>query len=359
MRTSSTGTVSAPTRRTFVSAAGAAVAGAALAGCTSTATDEGSAAGSAAAGSAAGEGATESVEVRVGSLKGPTSIGLVRFMEQADAGETENTYSFTISGTADEILPQVIQGKLDIALIPANAAAVLFSKTEGAVSAININTLGVLSVVTGDASVTAFEDLAGRTVLMTGKGTTPEYAMRYLLDCAGIADQVTLEFKSEATEVTSALVADATAVGVLPQPYVTAALTKNEQLSAPIDLTEVWDECAAGSGSQLVTGATIVRNEFLDEHRSAVEEFLAGQRASVESVNADPAGAAPLVVEAGIVEAEPIAEKAIPACHVVCITGQEMKDALSGYLDVLYDQDPSSVGGAAPDDAFYAIDLEA
>lgn len=169
-----------------------------------------------AAGSAADGAAAEPVEVHVASLKGPTSMGLVQFMDRAADGETDNEFDFAISTAADEIVPKVIQGDVDIALVPANVASVLYNKTEGAVQVIDINTLGVLNVVTGDASVASFGDLAGHTVYMTGKGTTPEYVMNYLLERAGLTGQVTLEFKSEPTEVLSALLADPSAVGVLP-----------------------------------------------------------------------------------------------------------------------------------------------
>lgn len=296
----------------------------------------------------------EPAEVHVASLKGPTSIGLASFMGNVDTLELNNTYTFTIATAADEILPAVIKGEVDIALIPANAAAVLYNKTEGGISVIDINTLGVLNVVTGDESIQQFADLAGKTVYMTGKGATPEYAMNFLLNKAGIADQVTLEFKSEPTEVVQALSADATAVGVLPQPFATAACVKNEALKAVIDLTDVWAS-SVDDGSQLLTGVTIVRNEFLAEHPEAVAEFIEQQAASVDAANADPAGVAPLVVAAGIIDAEPVAAKAIPSCHLVCITGAEMQSALSGYLQTLFDSDPASVGGALPADSFYFL----
>lgn len=296
----------------------------------------------------------EPVEVHVASLKGPTSIGLASFMGTIDTLELNNTYTFNIATAADEILPAVIKGEVDIALIPANAAAVLYNKTEGGISVIDINTLGVLNVVTGDESIQQFADLAGKTVYMTGKGATPEYAMNFLLNKAGIADQVTLEFKSEPTEVVQALSADATAVGVLPQPFATAACVKNEALKAVIDLTDVWAD-SVDDGSQLLTGVTVVRNEFLAEHPEAVAEFIAQQAASVDAANADPAAVAPLVVSAGIIDAESVAAKAIPSCHLVCITGTEMQSALSGYLQTLFDSDPASVGGTLPADDFYFL----
>lgn len=349
-------------RRGFLGVAGLGLAGVAgaLSGCGGTTNSQGGSAGSAVSGSGeAGKKAAKAdpVEVRVSSLKGPTTIGLVDFMDKASnektAGDYTNTYAFTMSTAADEILPQLIKGGVDIALIPANAASVVYNKTKGKVTCLDINTLGVLSVVTGDTSVTKFADLAGRTVYLTGKGTTPEYVMNYLLDAAGIADSVNLEFKSEAAEVVSVLAADPQAVGVLPQPFVTAAQVKNTALAAPVDLTEVWERLAGDTGSQLLTGVTVARAAFVDENPDAVDEFMREQAASVDAVNADPATAAKLVVAAGIVEAEPVAAKAIPACHITCIEGSQMHDALEGYLDVLYNADASSVGGAMPGDDFY------
>ena len=215
----------------------------------------------------------------------------------------------------------------------------------------------MLNVVTGDASVTSFGDLAGRTVYMTGKGTTPEYVMNYLLERAGLTGQVALEFKSEPTEVLSALLADPSAVGVLPEPFKTAAIAKSEgKLSAPVSLTDVWDELAGDTGSRLLTGVTVVRRAFAEEHPEAVTEFLSCHAASVKAVNAAPADWAQAVVDAGIVDNATIAEKAIPGCMLVRQTGKDMKAALGGYLQVLADADASAVGGKLPADDFYYME---
>lgn len=342
-------------RRGFASALAAGALSLALAGCGGGAAGAGSAAGSAATDGAGA--AAEPVEVHVASLKGPTSIGLVQFMDRAADGETDNEFDFAINTAADEIVPKVIQDDIDIALVPANVASVLYNKTEGAVQVIDINTLGVLNVVTGNASVASFGDLAGHTVYMTGKGTTPEYVMNYLLERAGLAGQVALEFKSEPTEVLSVLLADPSAVGVLPEPFKTAAIAKSEgKPSAPVSLTDVWDELAGDTGSRLLTGVTVVRRAFAEEHPEAVAEFLSCHAASVEDVNAVPADWAQAVVDAGIVDNAAIAEKAIPGCMLVCQTGRDMKAALGGYLQVLADADASAVGGKLPADDFYYME---
>lgn len=294
--------------------------------------------------------------IRVGSLKGPTSMGLVYLMDQAAKEKTKNHYEFTITGAADELVGQLANGGLDIALLPANVGSVLYNKTKGQVTVLDINTLGVLYVVASDDSITSMADLKGKTVYMTGKGTTPEYVMNYLLTANGLsASDVDLQFKSEATEVASLLKENPDAIGVLPQPFATAACIQNTALKPVLDLTKQWNMLNADSGSMLVTGVTLVRSDFLRENGDAVKMFLADHKESAQYAVDHVDETAQLVAKAGIVEKAAIAKKALPLCNIVCMTGDEMKSALSGYLDVLYKQDPKSVGGQLPGDDFYYL----
>lgn len=294
--------------------------------------------------------------VRVGSLKGPTSIGLVELMERAQYNETENDYSFTMETAADTLLAKMVQKELDIALVPANVASVLYNKTEGDVMVIDINTLGVLYMVSGNDNITDIRDLQGKTIYLTGKGTTPDYVLQYVLEENGLTlDDVTLEYKSEATEVAAVLSADETAIGLLPQPFVTATLVKNENLDIIFDMNVEWNKLQGEEGSMMVTGVTVVRKEFLEQNEDAVKLFLDDHKQSAEYVNNNVEEAASLVVKTGIIEREPIAKKAIPNCNITYIDKEEMKTALSGYLDVLYQKDAKAVGGTLPEDDFYYL----
>jgi NitT/TauT family transport system substrate-binding protein len=294
------------------------------------------------------------ITVRVASLKGPTSIGLVGFMNQVETAPTKTplaSYEFNIYGTADEIVPQIVSGDIDIALLPANIASVLYNRTNGGITAININTLGVLYIVSADSSINTLADLSGRTVLMTGKGTTPDYVMQYLLKSAQLTDKVTLEFKSEPTELAAAINADPTAIALLPEPYVTAVCSKNYDLAPRISLTDEWR--LALNGGQLVTGVTIVRNAFLAEHPDIVKEFLAAQNDSVNLVNRENEEAARLTVKYGLIDSREIARKAIPNCYLVCLTNEDLRVALTIYLEVIYGVNPESVGGLVPGNNFF------
>ena len=297
----------------------------------------------------------EETAISVGSMKGPTSMGIVSLMEKAENGETNYDYEFTMATAADELLGQVISGNMDIALVPANVASVLYNKTEGGISVIDVNTLGVLYVVECGDTIQSIQDLAGKTVYLAGKGSAPDFVIQYLRSANGLTtDDVTLEYKSEATEVVSVLAEDNSAIGLLPQPFVTAAGMQNENLRIALDLTEEWEKTREDGGS-LVTGVTIVRNEFLEENPEAVADFLTEHEASAAYTNEHPEEAAAKIVELGIVAKEPIAQKAIPFCNITCVTGEEMKTSIEGYLQVLFDLEPTSVGGALPTEDFYYI----
>ncbi|MBQ1171445.1 MAG: ABC transporter substrate-binding protein [Lachnospiraceae bacterium] len=296
----------------------------------------------------------DDVVVRVGSLKGPTSIGLVKLWKDAEEGKTDTEYEFSMSTAADEILPLMIKGDLDIALVPANAAANLYQKSEGAIAVLDINTLGVLYMISGDSSISTMEDLKGKTIYLTGKGTTPDLALQYLLASHDIKEKdVTIEYKSEAAEVAAALSQNTDLVGLLPMPFVIAACSQNEKLQIVLDVNALWEEKNDQNG--LVTGVTIVRKAFLEEHPDCVDAFLEDHKNSASYVNENVKEAAELVVENGIVEKTPVAEKAIPKCNITCITGEEMKEMLSAYLEILEGQDASFIGGKVPDDDFYVI----
>ena len=290
--------------------------------------------------------------LRIAGLKGPTTMGLVNLLSMEQAGTAAMDYDLQLYGAADEIVPLLIKGELDMAAIPANLAATLYQKTNGGIQAVAVNTLGVLYVVEQGDTVHTMADLKGRTILSTGKGTTPEYVLRYLLTANGLDPDkdVNIQYYSEATEVTAQIAAAQDAIAVLPQPYVTAAGLKDDTLRVALDLTAEWDKVA---DTQLITGVTVVRKAYAEEHPDVVAAFLADYAQSVNAANTDLDGTAALCEEQGVVAKAAIAKKALPSCNIVCLTGEELKADAAGYLQVLYDADPAAVGGALPGEDFY------
>lgn len=287
--------------------------------------------------------------IQVGALTGPTAMGMVRLLEDG-----KDTYEPTILGAADELVPLILQGQVDIASVPANLAATLYNKTQGGITVLAVNVLGVLYIGEYNTeNLQSLADLKGQTIYATGKGSTPEYFLRYVLSQNGIDPDkdVTVEWKSEPSEVVALLNAEQKGIAMLPQPYVTAAAAQlGEGFRVALSLSDEWANL--DNGTLCTTAVVMARKEFAEQNPEAVEQFLAELEASVAWVNENVEDAAQLCGDYGIIKA-PVAQKAIPQCNLVCITGADMQQALSGCLNVIFEENPKAVGGALPESDFY------
>ena len=293
-------------------------------------------------------------EVNLYVLSGPTGIGAMNLWAAADAGETQNTYHITMPGANDEVVAAISNGDADIAAVATNLAATLYNKTNGGVTVLAVNTLGVLALLTNGQELADIAALRGKTIYAPGQGANPEYILRYVLKGNGLApdEDVTIQFVGEGSELLTVWQNDPEAVIMAPQPVATSILMQNENARTVLDMTEEWDKISGGS-STLMMGCVIVRNQFLQENPDAVALFLEDYAASIEKAQSDAAGTAALCEQYGLIPKAALAEKAIPFCGLTFVSGEEMKTQLGGYLQVMFDADPKSVGGALPGDDFY------
>ena len=233
--------------------------------------------------------AYESQDIKVAALKGPTAIGMVKLMNDNEDKKTANNYTFQIEAAADAFTADLIKGDVQIAAMPCNAAATLYNKSQGKVSVVGINTLGVLYILDNKGEIKSVADLKGKTIYTTGKGTTPEYTLRYLLSSNGIDPDkdVTIEFKSEATEVATIMAsAKGETIAMLPQPFATTVLMNNQDVKIALDVTAEWEK-TANDGSSVVTGVIVVNTEYYNNNKEAVNKFLEEYKTSVDYVHAN------------------------------------------------------------------------
>ena len=275
-------------------------------------------------------------------------------MEDNEAGKTANKYEFTVDASPDVLTPKLVQGNLDMAAVPANLASVLYNNTDGKIQLLAINTLGVLYILTKNTTINSVAELKNKTIYASGKGATPEFSLRYILSENGINpdSDVNIEWKSEHSEVVAALTSNESGIALLPQPFVTIARNTLPDLVVALDLTEEWNKI--GDGTEMLTGVLVVRREFAEAHPTALAAFLDEYAASTKYANENVSAAAQLVGKFDIFNAA-IAEAAIPHCNITFIGGLDMKPLMEGYLKVLYDQKPASVGGKLPGDDFYYV----
>lgn len=307
----------------------------------------------------AAEAPYEAVDIRVAAIKGPTGAGMVKLIDDAANGLTANNYTVELSADASEVVTKVIAGEYDIACLPTNSAAVVYQKTQGAVKLLALNTEGVLHILqntSDEEPITDWAQLKGKTIYTLGQGANPEYVLDYVLSGHGIDpdNDVTIQFCAAADEVVAACASGEASICMLPEPAVSTLSAKVEGFTEIFDLTEGWNEVVE-DGSILTQGCVVVQTAFLEEQPEAVKKFLEEYEASTNFVTENNEAAAKLMAQYEIVPSEAVALKALPGCHIIFKAGQEMKDSIQGYYEVLFQADPTSIGGALPDDAFYVI----
>ncbi|MBR2801868.1 MAG: ABC transporter substrate-binding protein [Erysipelotrichaceae bacterium] len=295
----------------------------------------------------------EKTTVRLGLLKGPTGIGASVLLGQDEKGETVNDYEVTLLANAQDMVAEVASGSVDIAAMPTNVASALYNKTSGGVKVIALNTGCVLYVLENGDTVHSFEDLKGKTIMSTGAGANPEFLLNYLLKANGIdpRQDLTVTFFDSNT-ISTQMVNGTDRLCLLPVPAVTAVMLKNENTRIALDLNEEWEK--TGAEGMPTMGCVVVRSEFAAEHPEAVDAFLTEYEASIEAVKADPAAAGELCAKYEITPSAPVAVKAIPDSSLIFVSGEEIRTQLEPYYQVLFDADPTSIGGKLPGDDFYS-----
>lgn len=293
----------------------------------------------------------EPVKVNIIGLKGPTSIGMIKLIDEKALNSDKYTVEYSTVEAPDMINGKVLNDEVQIAAVPTNLAAVLFNKTEGKVQFLAQNTLGVLYAV-GKGDITSIEQLEGKKVAISGKGSVPEYAMNYILSQKGLDDKVSLDYLPDHASVAQSLLAGDIDVAILPQPFVTQVTLKDSDVKILIDLNEEWEEVSNGE-SVLSMGCLIINKEFAEKNKEFVDEFLKAYEQSVNFVNSNPAEAAKLVEKNEIINNAVLVEKAIPYCNIVFKDAQDAKGEIDTFLKVLFESDNKSVGGKLPDESFY------
>ena len=294
----------------------------------------------------------ESVDMRVFAMNGPTGMGMSKLILDDEEGKTANNYDFTLVSSADDIKAEIIKGEYDIAAVPTNLAAVLYKKTEGALQVAAVNTLGVLYILENGETIKSVNDLEGKTIAATGEGSVPEYVLSYILKANNI--NATVEYYTDGAEVAAKMISGDITLAMLPVPYATNVVTNSDSVRIAVDITEEWENTGNDSGA-LCQGCVIVRADFARENPAAVDKFLEEYAASVAYVNENVDDSAELLQKYGIVGTAAVGKSAIPAANIVCITGQEMADDLTGFYNVLFDSNPASVGGSVPESGLYYI----
>lgn len=292
--------------------------------------------------------------LKVGVIIGPSGIGMARLMLSPSA-IPDTKILFEKAGSIEVLLPKLINGDIDIGILPPNIAAKLYNMAPKSIAVASIVGNSMLSLVTSDPSVNSLQDLKGKTVYVAGQGSTPEYVLRTLLAKYRISEgSVHLDFSLPSQEIPAALVSGKIAYALIPEPFTTVAIM-NASPKAPIrrafTLQDLWS--AAGLGQDFPMTLCVVRRTYAQRNPDKVAKFLAAYKNSLEWAIENPEATGPLVESAGLGLKAIVASRAIPECSFVWIDSDIARKPIESLLAVFLNFAPESIGGKLPDEGFY------
>ncbi len=292
-------------------------------------------------------GEPERVTMHIGVMSGPTGMGMAKMMNDHKA-EGDTTYVFDVYTNPQVAIGDLASGELDAVCLPTNTAAAQAKAKEDYISVVAVNTLGSLYLLTSEnVTVTSLADLEGKTVYVSVPNSTTKPILAHLLSEAGV--QATIEVEVDHDTLAKRMAegaADRVDILVLPEPYVSKALTQNPSYSIDLNLSTEWSTL---SEDDLAMGCLVVRNEFLKANESTVQAMLKEYRDSINFI-ANPdnlEAAAAMIVEQNILGALPLAKKALTNLRgsIVYRDGDAMKQTLISFY--------TAIGLAQPTDDFY------
>jgi NitT/TauT family transport system substrate-binding protein len=224
---------------------------------------------------------------------------------------------------------QLLSGEKDIAALPTNVISTLYNKANGEIEILGVNTLGVLYILENGDTIQSVADLAGKTILASGQGSTAEYVLDYILAQNGltVGEDVVVFWATELREAATLALAGEYVVVMLPEPFVTSVTAQSDAFRVALDLTAEWETLGNG---ELTMGGIAVRKEFADENPEAVAAFLEEYGESIAYTQENTADAAALIEKFEIATAA-IAQSALPRCNIVWFTGEAMKAPLESF----------------------------
>lgn len=288
-------------------------------------------------------------DVKIGTLVGPTGMGLVDLMDD-EAVDVELYQSPT------DVTQKLLSGDLDVVCVPSNLGAVLYAKTGGNVQVLTTVVNGVLYIVENGDTVNDVADLKGKTIIGSGQGGTPEYVLDAVLESEGleIGKDVEVKWLENHADVAQKVAMTPGAVGLLPEPQVSSLKASCPTISVALDMNKLWQK---EIDRDLPMGILVAKKDVIESRSEDIEKLLEMVAASVENVNSESDEVIQKIVDAGIVPDAGLCKAVIDDCSLTCLSAKDNMETLKAFYKKLYAIEPTSVGGALPgEDLYYGVE---
>jgi NitT/TauT family transport system substrate-binding protein len=290
--------------------------------------------------------------INIASLKGPTSIGMIKMHEDHPSLGESITTNYEIVASPDIMISKILSKEVDIATLPTNVAAKLYNKGLNLKLAAIVGE-NVLYVLSQGNKITSWESLKGKKINVISKGSTPDVVFRYLLKKNNIdpVTDVNLDYSVEQVELSQLMISGKADLAILPEPFVTMVLTKNSNVNLAFDFGKEWAKVR--NGQSLPMSCLVINADLAKSNPEAITAFLEKYKESIQWVNSNIGDAAKLVEKFKIGMDAVTAQEAIPRCNIKYTDSNQSKDLVNDYMKTMFDFSPEDIGGKIPDEKFY------
>ena len=290
-------------------------------------------------------------QVKVVAPAGATAVSIVKPMK--DTKEVNGTkVEYEVVPTTDLIVARLTSKEADFAVMPVNLAAQLYQK-QMPYKLTSVVTWGNLYIASSE-SIEGWEFLKGEDIYMMGKGLVPDIVFRTLLQKNNIDPDkdVNLIYLSGATELAPNFLAGKAKISMLPEPILTTVKTKKPDTNVFLDLQEEWKKSFETTAGYPQAGI-FVKEDLINESPGFVKEYVNILADGMAWNNENPSLAGVYAEEMGLGLQAAVVEKSMTGNNIRHEFIGDVKKELNDFYKILFDFNPTTVGGAIPDEGLY------
>jgi NitT/TauT family transport system substrate-binding protein len=287
-----------------------------------------------------------------------STILLVRLLQSGGLDAVAPGASFRLWRDTDELRAGIVSGRSRLFTTPTHVPANLANRGVP-LKLLAIISMGHLSIVTSDSSITRFADLAGKPVLGFFRNDMPDLVFRALAKMEGLDPDkdIALSYVGSPMEAAQMLAAGRAVTAILSEPPATAAIMmakhQGKELVRAINLQDVWVKHKGGKGIPMAGIA--IHASLLEAAPELVPILREGLPLARDWVFANKPAAAELA-EKSMQYKAPMFLASLDHSAIDIVSPRAVKADLEMFYQTILDSSPDTLGGRLPSDDFY-LDL--
>lgn len=293
----------------------------------------------------------EKISINLGLPKAAPALAVLQMIETNAMGD-DVEINIDYWDSPEQLIAMTQDEEHDMFALPLTVAGKLYNKGVD-IKLTNVNTWGITYFVTSDENIKEWSDLKGKTIYVPLKSSPPDIVLKYFLNANGINpdEDVTLQYAST-SEVAQLLKSGQAEYGVLLEPQVTNCIKGNDKLRVAFSYDEEWKKVMNDKEKTIPNAGFGVSGEFINSNPQIVKKFEEEYEKALNYLLENPETAGKLA-ENNLGMNKDITADAMSRIGLMYKSAVDSIDDLNDFYKVLYDFDPSTIGGNIPSEDFY------